>query len=304
MLTRKPPRTGTPERPYELISKTAPERLYPDGTGVAAEKREFSLRDRRRRKCLSYNALWRRGATGTAARHPVDAARIRLRLPRWTILRDAAISLMGALLLAVGSGCRTEAPTKINYEAQENLLTRAIVRLDESPETGDAEVRSLLKQLEGELAESRRRHTAAQKRIAELEDEVVKLRQAAGFAVHHIEILYFTHLTEKEIDLWVSPFDRHNDVVKTAGSFEISLHRPAAFKFRRRGRKLAEWRFSAQEVETLWEGELFEGYHLKLAWPGGKPPEVESLVLHVEFTVAGGKTYSADKELMMGSESP
>ena len=226
------------------------------------------------------------------------------RLVRWTILRGTAISLTAGLLLTVVGGCQTDTPTQINYDTQESLLRDALVRLEGSPETGDPEVHRMLKQLETELGESRRRHTAAQKRIAELEEEVQKLRQAAGFAVHHIEILYFTHLTEKEIDLWVSPFDRHNDVVKTAGSFEISLHRPSVLKLRKRGRKLVQWQFSAQEVETRWEGQLFEGYHLKLAWPAGGAPEVETAVLHVEFTTAEGKTYSADKELMMGSESP
>jgi len=212
---------------------------------------------------------------------------------------------MGVFFLAAVAGCqgRPQSPTAINYETQEGLLQDALVRLEGSPQTGDPEVHRLLKQLETELAESRRRHVAAQNRIAELEAEVEKLQRAAGFAVHHIEILYFTHLTEKEIDLWVTPFDRHNDVVKTSGSFEISLHRPGAFGLRTRGRRLALWRFSAQEVETLWEGQLFEGYHLKLAWPGGKPPEMETVVVHVEFTSAEGKTYAADKELTMGGES-
>ncbi len=204
------------------------------------------------------------------------------------------------ILVGVLAGCQAPPPTEIRYDTQQRLLQDAMVRLEGSPQTGDAEVRRLLKQLETELAEAERRHTRAQRRIVELEEEVERLRQAAGFAVHHIEILYFTHLTPKEISLWVTPFDRHNDVVKTAGSFKISLHRPGVWRLRKRGRKLCQWRFSAAEVETRWAGELFEGYHLKLAWPGGKPPEEETLVLHVEFTSAEGKTYSATKELSMG----
>ena len=208
-------------------------------------------------------------------------------------------SFVCVLLVGAVTGCQTPPPTEIRYDTQQKLLQDAMVRLEGSPQTGDAEVRRLLKQLETELAEAERRHAQAQRRIAELEEEVEELRHAAGFAVHHIEILYFTQLTPKEISLWVTPFDRHNDVVKTAGSFRISLHRPGVWGLRKRGRKLCEWRFSAAEVETRWEGELFEGYHLKLAWPGQKPPEEETVVLHVEFTTAEGQTYSATKELSM-----
>jgi hypothetical protein len=131
---------------------------------------------------------------------------------------------------------------------------------------------------------------------------VEELRQAAGFAVDHIDILYFTKVTPEGIDLWVAPSDRHNDVVKTAGSFDIALHRPGVWGMRKLGPKTAAWKFSAKEVESLWEGELWEGYHLKLAWPGGKPPDVAAGMLHVEFTTAEGKTYTATKEMTVSGE--
>lgn len=195
------------------------------------------------------------------------------------------------------AGCETSPPTDIHYETQHNLLQNAMVRLESSPARGDREILRLLKQLETEVAEAERRHAGAQKKIAELTKEVEDLRQAAGFAVHHIEILYFTHVTDEGIDLWVTPFDRHNDVVKTAGSFSIALHDSAMWGLQKIGKKLCAWHFSAKEVEGLWEGQLFEGYHLKLGWPEGKAPEVQTASLRVQFITAEGKLYTATKEL-------
>ena len=196
------------------------------------------------------------------------------------------------------AGCRTSLPpTDVQYDTQQNLVQNAIVRLESSPAKGDRELLRLLKQLETEIGEAERRHTEDKKRIEQLQEEVENLRQAAGFSVHHIEILYFTRVTEEGIDLWVTPFDRRNDVVKTAGSFNIALHEPAAWSLASLGKKLYAWHFSSKDVETRWEGQLFEGYHLKLGWPDGKVPDAQTAVLRVSFITAEGKLFSATKEL-------
>gem|GEM_PF-5937969 len=208
----------------------------------------------------------------------------------------ACVFLTGAL-----AGCRSVSPpAKTDYPAERNLVDSAITRV-EAPGAGqnDAETLRLLKELKGQIAESERRHVQDQQKIKDLTEEVESLRQAAGFAVHHIEILYFTHVIDKGIDLWVTPFDRRNDVVKTAGSFRISLHPADTWGLRKLGRTLCAWEYSAKEVETRWEGQLFEGYHLKIDWPEGKAPEAKTAVLNVEFTTAEGKTYSATKELTL-----
>jgi hypothetical protein len=205
------------------------------------------------------------------------------------------------LLTGVAAGCwNVPPPAKAEYQAQQGLLEEAITRAESAPPAQtDAELLRLLRQLKAEIAESGRRHVEDRRKIQELTGEVESLRQAAGFAVHHVEILYFTHVTDKGIDLWVTPFDRRNDVVKTAGAFRISLHQPGTWGLRKLGHTLCAWEFSAKDVETRWEGQLFEGYHLKIDWPEGKAPEVKAAVLCVEFTTAEAKTYTATKELTL-----
>jgi len=233
---------------------------------------------------------------GLGAVGPCDAIAL---LQRGRALHGMIAIGVSFCLGALAAGCQSVAapPADVHYETQQSLLENAIGRLETAPEPGDAEVVEMLRQLRAELDASQRRHLEDERRIAELEEKVRSLRHAAGFAVHHIEILYFTHVGEKGIDLWVTPFDRHNDVVKTAGSFKISLHVPGPWGLRKLGRAICAWQFSAPEVERCWEGQLFEGYHLKLAWPQGEAPDVETATLAVAFTTAEGKTYDATKEL-------
>ncbi|HUU43335.1 MAG TPA: hypothetical protein VMX57_06120, partial [Planctomycetota bacterium] len=210
-------------------------------------------------------------------------------------------------LLAAWSlcGCQTSPPppqTHVEYNTQHNLLQKAMGRLENSPSARDEETLKLLKQLETELADAQERHAAAQREIARLNREVQKLRLAAGFAVDRIEIQFYTHATDKGIELGVTPYDRHDDVVKTAGDFNIALYQPGML--RTLGTKIAMWQFSAKEVEKLWTGELYQGYAMKLAWPDGKVPDVGKTVLRVEFTTAEGKTFGDTKELDVREATP
>ena len=209
------------------------------------------------------------------------------------------LSVVASVVFAAVLGCEGgPPPTTVEYKTQHKLLQRAIGRLEHSESARDAETLGLLRKLEKELAEAQKRQLAAQHEIARLKKEVADLRQAAGFAVHRIEIQFFTHAGEKGIELGVTPYDRHDDVVKTAGAFNISLHRPEML--RKLGRKITMWQFSARDVEKLWTGELFQGYRMKLAWPGGKVPNVEVAILRVDFTTAEGTTYTDTKELEIG----
>lgn len=203
------------------------------------------------------------------------------------------------VVFAAVIGCEGGPPaTKVEYKTQHNLLQRAMGRLEHSERAHDVETLGLLRKLEKELAEAQERHLAAQREIARLKKEVAHLRRAAGFAVHRIEIQFFTHAAEKGIELGVTPYDRHDDVVKTAGAFNLSLHRRGVLGGL--GRKITMWQFSARDVETLWTGELFQGYRMKLAWPGGKVPNVEVAILRVDFTTAEGTTYTDTRELEIG----
>jgi len=213
--------------------------------------------------------------------------------------------LLCASLAALAAGCKIAPPPAPdpNFQSQQGLLQNAIVRLESSQDKGgDAEVVRLLKRLETELAQSEQRHAEDQRKIAELTEQVQALRLAAGFAVDHIEILYFTHVSDKGIDLWVTPFDRHNDIVKTSGSFDIWINRPASWGITTR--RLAAWKLAAKDVQDRWEGQLFEGYHLNLQWPEPGAPDVKTATLEVRFTTAEGKTYTATKELTIREQKP
>lgn len=214
------------------------------------------------------------------------------------------VVLVLALLSGTVAGCQAPHERSIEpvrYEAQHSLLQKAKARAESAPaDASDAELVRLLGQLETEIADAEHKYEKAQQRIAELTTEVAKLRRAAGLAVHHVEILYFTRTTETGIDLWVTPFDRDNDAVKTAGDLSISLHRPRPWVLRGRSGKICTWVFTAKDLEKRWEGQLFEGYHLRLAWPQGKTPDMKEVVLRVDFTTTEGKTHSATKDLNIG----
>ena len=217
--------------------------------------------------------------------------------------KTVVLIIVLSVLSAVGCNSTPPPETRVEYKTQHNLLQKAMGRLEASPSTHDEETLKLLKQLEAELAEAQQRHLAAQREIARLNREVRKLRHAAGFSVHRIEIQFFTHASDKGVQLGVTPYDRHNDVVKTAGDFTISLHRPGGL-LQKLGRKITMWQFSAKEVEKLWTGELYQGYEMKLAWPKGVKPDVEKAVLRVEFTTAEGQTYTDTKELEIKGATP
>jgi len=222
---------------------------------------------------------------------------------RGPIVRSAAVA--AACVCVLGTlGCQNASPppTKVEYKTQHQLLQKAMTRLEDSSGQKDVETLTLLKQLEAELAEAQTRHLAAQREIARLRREVGDLRAAAGFAVARIEIRFFTHADENGIELGVAPFDRHDDVVKTAGVFEVSLHHRGGM-LEKLGAKICMWQLSANEVEKLWKGELYQGYELKLRWPDGKVPDVQNAVLNVAFTTPEGKTFTDTKELTLARKT-
>ena len=288
-------RTGKPAQSYKLNRQTALEAYTPPCVGRSGKGGKIPPSRVPNHKSFELMQLWHKRTPGDPGRNSGSQLET---LP----LHRIVLFLLGMILL-LPAGCQSTPTVQVDYHRQRGLLQDAIAKLEQSPDDSrDQEALRMLRQLETELADSELRDHEAERRIAELEQEVAELRQAAGFAVDHIDILYFTRLTAEGIDLWVTPFDRHNDVVKTAGSFEISLHRPGVWGLRKLGPKTVAWKFSAQEVETRWEGELFEGYHLKLAWPDGSAPEVAEAMLRVEFTTAEGKTYTATKEMTITRE--
>ena len=98
-------------------------------------------------------------------------------------MKQATAAVACVLCLGV-FGCQEgPPPTKVEYKTQHQLLNKAMTRLESSPQEKDAETLALLRKLETELAEAEKRHLAAQREIARLQEEVKVLRHDAGFSV-------------------------------------------------------------------------------------------------------------------------
>ncbi len=199
------------------------------------------------------------------------------------------------------SGCaETQPRTLVDYSQQRNLLQTVLNRLEESPRgPEDAEIVSLLYQLRDRIEDAECRHLEDDQEIQRLVEEIEKLRRVANFSVVGIRILYFTHVVDKGIDLWVTPLDGQDDEVKSAGSFVVSLHQPLNWGEEELGRKICIWRFTPEQVSTRWEGQLWRGYHLKLSWPEGKEIDIKTGILKVEFQTVDGRTLVATKGLII-----
>ena len=215
-----------------------------------------------------------------------------------TVKAHVAVALSNLWMV---SGCVDAQPrTPVDYSQQRDLLQTVLNRLEESPRgPEDAEIVRLLYQLRDRIEDAECRHLEDEQEIQRLTEEIDKLRRAANFSVAGIRILYFTHVVEQGIDLWVSPLDDQGDEVKSAGSFVISLHRPLTWGEEKLGRKICIWRFTPEQVCERWEGQLWRGYHLKLSWPEGKDIDIKTGILKVEFHTVDGRALVATKGLVI-----
>ena len=208
------------------------------------------------------------------------------------------ITTLTLLTCAVSWGCAPAGSVDDRYHAQLQLVHDMIARLEINARSErDRQFLQQLQQLHAEIEKTRERHRRDAGKIAHLEEELARLRVAETFRVNHLDVLFHTRATTTGIALWAAPRDRQNDAVKAAGAFTITLHRPGLLGMGTLGKKLCEWKLSAEDVKGRWEGHVYRGYHLELSWPDGKRPDIETAVLHVAFTTTRDQIFTASKEI-------
>lgn len=142
---------------------------------------------------------------------------------------------------------------------------------------------------------------AQQRELVELRSQRERYDVSGALKADSIEMPYFSPVASPQaLDLWVIPRDAHGDAVKVAGSIKVSVRRAGAFGLGTSGNSLADWTLTPAQLQDKWAGQLYQGYHLLLAWPGSKRPVLPDAVVRVVFTNPDGKTCSAEKALEPG----
>ena len=142
---------------------------------------------------------------------------------------------------------------------------------------------------------------AQQRELDELRSQRERYDVSQTLKADSVEMPYFSPVaTPQALDLWVIPRDAQGDAVKVAGSVKISVRRAGAFGLGASGKSLADWSLSPAQIQDKWAGQLYQGYHFLLAWPGAKRPSLKDTFVRVVFANPDGKTCSAEKPLESG----
>ena len=100
------------------------------------------------------------------------------------------------------------------------------------------------------------------------------------FTAHGLRVGRLTGVYEDNLRVFVVPTDQHGDLLKAAGSFEVT-----AFDLRRGERAMmGAWTFTDEQAAAAWNGQLLQyGYVLECQLPE-QLPDGESLTVRIVFT--------------------
>ncbi len=149
--------------------------------------------------------------------------------------------------------------------------------------------------LRRELQSSHGTLETQQQELEALRRERQRYRLARELKAASVEMPFFSPVgSAKGLDLWVIPRDTHGDALKLPGALNVIIRRPGVLGLGD-SPKLAEWNFSATQLHDKWAGQLYQGYHLFLPWPGNTRPDLRDAVVYVTFANPDGKTVSSHK---------
>lgn len=209
------------------------------------------------------------------------------------------------LLLVIVAGCMLTSCGTPSIKQREKNQARLLKQMDaEVHELRDPNERKkllrTLAKLRRELEETHAALEVEHRKLERLRQENRRHRVSASFTVNAVEIPYFSPITKSDgLDLWVMPRDSHGDAVKVPGSLTVSLHRRGLLGIGTAGKKLCEWSVPMGKLKDKWAGQLYRGYHVLLAWPEGKCPDVAEAVLKLKFTTPDGKKYKTEKVIKL-----
>ena len=114
--------------------------------------------------------------------------------------------------------------------------------------------------------------------------------------------------TQQRLKVVIELLDATGDGVKRAGSLDLEALTPPAAPQpaaetgaappAQAGQPFHRWTFSVDELRQTWLSGLGTyGYILKLAWPAGRAPAGDRLVLRAKFTTLSGEVLTAETEI-------
>ena len=108
---------------------------------------------------------------------------------------------------------------------------------------------------------------------------------------------------DERLKVVLEPVDAEGDLVKQAGSLVLEAFEPAGKD--QPPKPYHRWEFPLEDLAKTWI-DMFgvRGYVLKLAWPAGRKPAADALLLRAKFTTLSGEVLTAETEARVGPPKP
>ena len=223
-------------------------------------------------------ALERDGSPGrveTVLHHGIFGLRGTLRASR--ALRTACVlSVLLAVCLSVGcagSSSRQPSGDPVTSSQRRDTLTSGAQHKEL--------VRNLAR-LQKELKKTRAKLEAQRRELNRLREQRTRMELSRDLRADSIEIPFYSPVVKSAgLDLWIVPRDAQGDVVKVPGTLRVRILRRGLLGLGTTGHAVREWSVLAGKLKDMWEGQLYQGYHVLLAWSKEGRPDLEIGRAHV-----------------------
>lgn len=108
---------------------------------------------------------------------------------------------------------------------------------------------------------------------------------------------------EERLKIVLEPLDAYGDVIKRAGSLDLEALVPDPAG--QPPKPFHRWTLSTEDLAQTWLSGLGAyGYVMKFAWPGGRAPAGDRLLLRAKFTTVAGEVFTAETEVPLERPNP
>ena len=158
-----------------------------------------------------------------------------------------------------------------------------------------------LARLQKELKKTRAELEAQSHELNRLREQRTRTKLARGLRADSIEIPFYSPVVKPGgLDLWIVPRDAQGDVVKVPGTVQVRIRRRGLLGLGTTGHAVREWSVPAGKLKDLWEGQLYQGYHMLLTWSKEGRPDLADTLVQVRFTGPDGKSRKTEKSIESG----
>lgn len=241
------------------------------------------------------------GRVETVLHHRVFRFRETLRASR--ALRTACVlSVLLAVCLSVG--CAGSSSRQQSGDSPRRVSDPVTSSPRKDALTSSAQHKELVRNIERlqkELKETRAALEVEKRELNRLREQRTRTELSRGLRADSIEIPFYSPVVKPGgLDLWVVPRDAQDDVVKVPGTLQVRIRRQGLLGLGTTGPTVREWSVQAGKLKDMWEGQLYQGYHVLLDWSEEGRPDLADTLVQVRFTGPAGKTCQTEKPIKSG----